>query len=104
MKKIRLIASAATIAAALAFTGCPEDKPAEDPKPAEPAPEEKPTIPDYAPTGDHADIKKAAAAGITGDNAMDKAKALGEELDKAIKDLEAPAEGAEGGEEKPAEK
>ena len=40
----------------------------------------KPVIPEYAPQGDDAEIKKAAAAGIGEDNA----KAKGEELEKAI--------------------
>jgi hypothetical protein len=97
MKKIGRAVLAAAFASALGLTaGCPEEKPevkdAGAPKKEEP---KKPEIPEYAPTGDMADVKKAAAAGITADNAMDKAKALDGSLDEAIKKLEAPAEETE---------
>ncbi len=41
-------------------------------------------IPEYAPEGDDAELKKEGADGITADNAMDKAKELEKELDEAL--------------------
>ena len=44
--------------------------------------EAKVEIPEYAPEGDDAELKKAGAEGITGDNAMEKAKELEKMLDE----------------------
>jgi hypothetical protein len=97
----RAVLTAGFVGALALTAGCPEEKP-EEPK-EEPKPEEpkKPEIPEYAPTGDHADIKKEAAKDITADNAMDKAKELDSALDGELKKLEGGDE--EGGEEKPAD-
>lgn len=78
----------------LTLAACAEEKPAEPPPPPPPAEPAKPEIPAYEPTGDMADLKKAAAEGITGDNAEAQAKALEDELNADVKALEAPAEGA----------
>jgi hypothetical protein len=53
-------------------------------KPAPP----KPTIPEYAPTGDDAALKKEGAAGIDDTNAAAKATDLEKALDESIKKLE----------------
>jgi hypothetical protein len=58
--------------------GCPDE-----------APPPKPVIPAYEPTGDMADLKKAAAAGIDENNAMAKATELETAIDAATKDMEA---------------
>jgi hypothetical protein len=58
--------------------GCPDE-----------APPPKPVIPAYAPTGDMAEIMKAAAAGIDETNAMAKATELETAIDAATKELEA---------------
>lgn len=79
-------------AVGLSLAGCTEDPPAEPEQKEEPAAAAepaKPEIPAYEPTGEHAEIKKAAAASITADNASDQAKALEEELNKEIQTLEA---------------
>jgi hypothetical protein len=84
MKKLTLLGSALMMTAGL--MGCPEDPP-----PPPPEPEEKPEeviIPPYNPTGDHADLKKEAAAGINKDNAEAKATEIEGALDSAIADLE----------------
>jgi hypothetical protein len=78
--------------AVTAIAACSEPPPPPPPPPppvAEPPPPPpKPVIPAYEPTGDLADIKKAAAAGIDENNAAAKADALATELDGAIKALE----------------
>lgn len=76
------------------LVGCSEEAP---PPAAEPAPVEepkKPEIPAYAPTGDLADVKLAAAAGITAENASERAKALEAKLDAALQGDAEPAEAA----------
>jgi hypothetical protein len=81
----RAVLTAGFVGALALTAGCPEEKPEEPPK-EEPKEEPKaPEIPEYNPTGDHADIKKEAAKDITADNAMDKAKALDGQLDEALK-------------------
>jgi hypothetical protein len=60
--------------------GCPDEAP---PPPV--------VIPAYEPTGDMADLKKAAAAGIDDKNGAAKAAELDAQLEAAIKDLEAKA-------------
>jgi hypothetical protein len=57
----------------------------------EPPPPPKPVIPAYEPTGDFADLKKGAAAGIDENNALAKATTTEAELDAAIAALEAAA-------------
>ena len=77
--------------AVTAIAACSEPPPPPPPPPppvVEPPPPPKPVIPAYEPTGDMADIKKAAAAGIDENNAAAKADALATELDGAIKTLE----------------
>jgi hypothetical protein len=62
------------------------------PPPAEPTPPPpppKPVIPAYEPTGEFADLKKGAAAGIDDTNAAAKATELEGNIDKAITELEA---------------
>ena len=87
----RAVLTAGFVGALALSAGCPEETPEEPPK-EEPKPEDvKVEIPEYAPTGDHADLKKEAAKDITADNAMDKAKALDTMLDDALKAQAAPA-------------
>lgn len=95
MNKLMKFALAAAVGLSLA--GCAEEKPAEEPKQEEPKQEEpKVEVPEYAPTGEHAELKKAGAAGVTVDNAADQAKALEEELNKEIQTLEAAGEATGG--------
>jgi hypothetical protein len=56
-----------------------------------PPPPPKPVIPAYEPTGDFAEIKKGAAAGIDENTALAKATSTEAELDAAIAALEAAA-------------
>lgn len=104
MKKTVQSALLAVALAGGVSVACSEEAPkektkVEKPKVEEPKPKEKPEekkveIPAYEPEGEHADVKKEAAAGITAENALEKAKALEAELDKAL----AGGEGEEGGE------
>jgi hypothetical protein len=92
MKKISFLLVAAVAVASL--TACPSEPPPPPPppkveEPPPPPPPPKPTIPAYEPTGDFADLKKGAAAGIDENNAAAKATELEGNLDKAIGDLEA---------------
>jgi hypothetical protein len=48
-------------------------------------------VPEYAPVGEGADLKKSAAADITADNALAKATEVEKTLDGAITELEAKA-------------
>lgn len=89
MNQMMKLALAAAVGLSLA--GCAEEKPAEEPKTEEPKEEAKVEVPPYAPTGEHAELKKAGAEGVTVENAADQAKALEEELNKEIQTLEAPA-------------
>ncbi len=109
MKKIFSFALPALLALPL-LTACPSEPPpppdgdtdgvpdAEDKCPTEAGdkansgckpPPPKPTIPDYAPTGDDAELKKQGAAGIDGDNAAAKAGDLEKAIDESIVKLEA---------------
>lgn len=90
MNTMMKLALAATVGLSLA--GCAEEKPAEEPVET-PKEEAKVEVPAYEPTGEHADLKKAGAEGVTVDNAADQAKALEEELQKEIATLEAPPAG-----------
>ncbi len=93
MKNLSRILVAAVATATLA--ACPSEPPpppppppaAEPPPPPPPPP--KPVIPAYEPTGEFAELKKGAAAGIDDTNAAAKATELEGNLDKAITDLEA---------------
>ena len=93
MKNLSSLLVAAIAATALA--ACPSEPPPPPPPPPPPKVEEppppppKPVIPAYEPTGDFADLKKGAAAGIDDTNAAAKATELEGNLDKAITDLEA---------------
>jgi hypothetical protein len=92
MKNLSSLLLAAATAAVLA--ACPSEPPPPPPPPPPPVevkpPEPpKPVIPAYEPTGDFADLKKGAAAGIDDTNAAAKATELEGNLDKAITDLEA---------------
>lgn len=91
MKKLSLALLAAF---ALAATACPADPPPPPPEPVkvpEPPPPPPPveTLPAYAPTGEHADLKMGAAAGIDDKNALAKATETEAALDTAIADLKA---------------
>ena len=109
MKKILSIALPALFALPL-LTGCPSEPPpppdgdadgvpdAEDKCPTEAGdkanngckpPPPKPVIPEYAPTGDDAALKKEGAAGIDDTNAAAKAAEIEKTLDEAITKLEA---------------
>lgn len=93
--KRTLFVPALAVAGLLAAVGCSEEEtPAATPTPTEEP--KKVEIPPYAPTGEHADAMKAAAADITADNAAEKAKALEAQLDEALKSAEGAKEGAEG--------
>jgi len=93
-----MINSARLLLAALAvstFAACPADPPPPPPvvppvevKPPEPV---KPVIPAYEPTGEFAEQKKAAAAGIDENTAAAKAAETETALDAAIAELEAKA-------------
>jgi len=94
-----MINSARLLLAALAvttFAACPADPPPPPPpvappvevKPPEPV---KPVIPAYEPTGEFADLKKGAAAGIDENTAAAKAAETETALDAAIAELEAKA-------------
>ena len=97
MKKLTALSAGLLMTAGL--LGCPEDPPPPEPEKEEPAEPEEVIVPPYNPTGDHADLKKEAAAGITKENAEAKANELESELDKAIAKLE-ESKGDEGGDEK----
>ncbi len=91
MKKISLALMAAFALASL--VACPADPP---PPPPEvkvvvppPPPPPMPMVPAYEPTGEFADLKKGAAAGIDDKNAMAKAAETEATLDAAITMLEA---------------
>ncbi|OGQ09693.1 MAG: hypothetical protein A2138_09540 [Deltaproteobacteria bacterium RBG_16_71_12] len=91
MKKIVIrVLLAAMVAAPVtaALTACPEEK-KEEPPPPPPPPPPKPVIPEYAPTGDDAELKKQGAAGIDDTNAKDKAAELEKTLNESITKLEA---------------
>ena len=92
MKKLTLLGAALLMTAGL--MGCPEDPPPPPPEPETPKVEEV-IIPPYNPTGDHADLKKEAAADITKENAEAKATEIEGALDTAIADLEKAKAGAE---------
>ena len=77
------------VAAVAACDKPPEPAPAPPPPPPAPPPVAAPTVPDYSPTGDEADLKKQGAAGITTDNAATKAAELEGAIDAATKALEA---------------
>ena len=87
MRKSLFVLSLA-VAGILSAAGCPEEEEAEATVEAAPT---KAEIPPYAPTGEHAEVMKAAAQGITADNAVEKAKGLEAQLDEALK----PKGGAE---------
>ena len=94
MKKLTLVLAAAI---ALAATACPADPPPPPPPPPEvkepppPPPPPEPTLPAYEPTGEFADLKKGAAAGIDDKNAVMKAAETEAAIDVAIKALEEKA-------------
>lgn len=97
MKRIHIFGITGLLMALNVAVACeekaPEAPPAEEVKEA-PAPA-KVEIPEYAPSGEFADVKKEAAAGIDDKNAMDRAKALDAKLDSALAELKpASAEGA----------
>ena len=73
-------------------TACTEEEPPVEVAPVKEEPKE-PVIPDYKPVGEYAEIKVAAAQDITKENALEKAKAIEAELDKAL-GTSAPAEDA----------
>ena len=93
MKKLSIALLAAF---ALAAAACPADPPPPPPEPVKPiepvkpveAVPVKPVIPPYEPTGEFADLKKGAAAGIDENNAMIKAAETEGALDGAITALE----------------
>lgn len=91
MKKISLALLAAF---AITAVGCDPPPPPPPPEPVK-APEPPPpppvaeTLPAYEPTGEHADLKKGAAAGIDDKNALAKATETEAALDTAIADLKA---------------
>jgi len=94
MKNLSRILVAAVAAATLA--ACPSEPPPPPPPPPPPTeppppppPPPPPVIPAYEPTGEFADLKKGAAAGIDDTNAAAKATELEGTLDKAITELEA---------------
>ena len=81
--------------AVTAIASCAEPPPPPPPPPPPvvepPPPPPKPVIPAYEPTGDFAEIKKGAAAGIDENTALAKATSTEAELDAAIAALEAAA-------------
>lgn len=83
------------VAAMSAITACsePPPPPPPPPPPVEVKPPEppKPVLAAYEPTGEFADIKKAAAAGIDENTAAAKAAEVETALDTAITELEAKA-------------
>jgi predicted component of type VI protein secretion system len=86
MKKIwsRLGLLVATLAMVTAFAACPaeeKEETQEEPAKEEPA---KAEIPEYKPSGDHADVKLAAAKDINADNAEATAKEVEAALDKEL--------------------
>jgi hypothetical protein len=93
MKNLSSLLVAAIAATVLA--ACPSEPPPPPPPPPPPAeptpppPPPKPVIPAYEPTGEFADLKKGAAAGIDDTNAAAKATELEGNIDKAITELEA---------------
>ena len=93
MKKLTLALLAAF---ALAAAACPADPPPPPPEPVKVEPVKAPdppkaVVPAYEPTGEFADLKKGAAAGIDETNAMIKAAETEGALDGAISALEAKA-------------
>lgn len=92
MKKIALALLAVLSVSFVACEAPPPPPPPEPVKPVEPPPPPPPpavVIPDYAPSGDFADLKKGAAAGIDDKNAMAKASETETALNAAIATLEA---------------
>ncbi len=91
MKNIARALLAALAVTAIAACEEPPPPPPPPPPPAvePPPPPPAPTIPAYEPTGDGADLKKAAAAGIDENNALAKATETETALDAAIAELEA---------------
>lgn len=90
----QMLKFALAAAVGLSLAGCSEDPPAQE-TPKQEAPAEEPKkveIPPYEPTGEHAELKREGAAGVTADNAADQARALEEELNKEIQALEATGE------------
>jgi hypothetical protein len=81
--------AAATLAAGPSEPPPPPPPPPPPAEPPPPPPPPKPVIPAYEPTGEFAELKKGAAAGIDENNAAAKATELEGTLDKAITDLEA---------------
>lgn len=73
-----------------------EAPPPEETKEVPPPPPPKIEIPEYAPTGEFAEVKKEAASGIDDKNAMDRANALEVKLDSALAEIKpaAPTEAA----------
>ncbi len=91
MKKFSLAFLAAF---AITAIGCDPPPPPVVPEPVKvPEPPTPPpvveTLPAYAPTGEHADLKMGAAAGIDDKNALAKATETEAALDTAIADLKA---------------
>ena len=95
MKKISIVLTALV---ALVATACPEAPPPPSPPPVEvkeppppppPPPPVVETLKAYEPTGEFADLKKGAAAGIDDKNAVLKAAETEAALDVAIAALEA---------------
>jgi len=92
MKNIaRLLLATLAVTAISACEAPPPPPPPPPPPVVEPPPPPKPVIPAYEPTGDFADLKKGAAAGIDENNALAKATTTEAELDAAIAALEAAA-------------
>jgi len=94
MKKIvaRLMLCALVTAPIVATAACPAEEPKKEeppPPPPPPPPPAAPTIPEYTPAGEDADLKKQGAAGIDDKNASAKASELEGAIDAQIKDLEA---------------
>ena len=88
MKNIARALLATLAVTAIAACEAPPPPPPPPPPVVEaPPPPPKPVIPAYEPTGDFAEIKKGAAAGIDENNALAKATAVEGELDTAIKAL-----------------
>jgi hypothetical protein len=90
MKNIARALLATLAVTAIAACEAPPPPPPPPPPPVAepPPPPPKPVIPAYEPTGEFAEIKKGAAAGIDENNALAKATAVEAELDTAIKALE----------------
>lgn len=96
MKRVNALWMVGVLACS-AWVGCLEEEPESPPAaaPAEPPPPPPPPpkveIPAYEPSGDFAEVKKAAAEGLNEDNAVDRARSLEAKLNAALAELKPKA-------------